>query len=39
VSPTPWCLRYGAFYGPGTWYARDSAIVQMMRRRPPRLQK
>jgi nucleoside-diphosphate-sugar epimerase len=32
-------LRSGAFYGPGNWYARDSAIVQMMRRRLPRLQK
>ena len=26
-------LRYGAFYGPGTWYAPDGAIAQMMRRR------
>jgi nucleoside-diphosphate-sugar epimerase len=26
-------LRYGFFYGPGTWYARDGAIVNMIRDR------
>ena len=26
-------LRYGFFYGPGTWYARDGAIGQMLARR------
>lgn len=26
-------LRYGFFYGRGTWYARDSALVDMVRRR------
>lgn len=26
-------LRYGHFYGPGTWYAPDGAIGKMMRKR------
>lgn len=26
-------LRYGAFYGPGTWYAPDGDIAQQVRRR------
>jgi nucleoside-diphosphate-sugar epimerase len=26
-------LRYGFFYGPGTWYARDGAMAQMIRGR------
>jgi nucleoside-diphosphate-sugar epimerase len=26
-------LRYGFFYGPGTWYARDGAIAAMVRKR------
>jgi nucleoside-diphosphate-sugar epimerase len=26
-------LRYGGFYGPGTWYARDAAIATQMRAR------
>jgi nucleoside-diphosphate-sugar epimerase len=26
-------LRYGAFYGPGTWYARDGSLTRMVRRR------
>jgi nucleoside-diphosphate-sugar epimerase len=26
-------LRYGAFYGPGTWYAPDGAIAEMVRKR------
>jgi nucleoside-diphosphate-sugar epimerase len=26
-------LRYGQLYGPGTWYARDGALVRMLRRR------
>ena len=26
-------LRYGALYGPGTWYARDGDIAEQVRRR------
>lgn len=26
-------LRYGMFYGPGTWYARDGSVTRMVRRR------
>jgi 2-alkyl-3-oxoalkanoate reductase len=26
-------LRYGNFYGPGTWYARDGSLAEMVRRR------
>jgi nucleoside-diphosphate-sugar epimerase len=26
-------MRYGFFYGPGTWYARDGAIATMIRKR------
>ncbi|HZX84229.1 MAG TPA: NAD-dependent epimerase/dehydratase family protein, partial [Reyranella sp.] len=26
-------LRYGFFYGPGTWYRPDGAIAEMVRRR------
>jgi nucleoside-diphosphate-sugar epimerase len=26
-------LRYGFFYGPGTWYARDGVIARLVRRR------
>ncbi|QEC49385.1 NAD(P)-dependent oxidoreductase [Baekduia soli] len=26
-------LRYGFFYGPGTWYARDGAVAELIRRR------
>jgi nucleoside-diphosphate-sugar epimerase len=26
-------LRYGFYYGPGTWYAKDGAIAAMIRRR------
>lgn len=26
-------LRYGFFYGPGTWYAPDGAIAELVRRR------
>lgn len=26
-------LRYGAFYGPGTWYAPDGDIAHQVRRR------
>jgi nucleoside-diphosphate-sugar epimerase len=26
-------LRYGIFYGPGTWYARDAAIARDVKRR------
>jgi nucleoside-diphosphate-sugar epimerase len=26
-------LRYGFFYGPGTWYARNGALSEMIRRR------
>jgi nucleoside-diphosphate-sugar epimerase len=26
-------LRYGFFYGPGTWYAADGAMADMLRRR------
>jgi nucleoside-diphosphate-sugar epimerase len=26
-------LRYGAFYGPGTWYDRDGAMAPIVRRR------
>jgi nucleoside-diphosphate-sugar epimerase len=26
-------LRYGFFYGPGTWYARDGAMAQLIRGR------
>ena len=26
-------LRYGFFYGPGTWYAQGSALVNMVRKR------
>jgi nucleoside-diphosphate-sugar epimerase len=26
-------LRYGFFYGPGTWYARDGAMAQLVRAR------
>ena len=26
-------LRYGAFYGPGTWYSADGDVMTMMRRR------
>jgi 2-alkyl-3-oxoalkanoate reductase len=26
-------LRHGAFYGPGTWYAPDGAIAEMVRKR------
>lgn len=26
-------LRYGAFYGPGTWYAADGEVVDRLRRR------
>ena len=26
-------LRYGIFYGPGTWYARDGSVAEQVRRR------
>lgn len=26
-------LRYGFFYGPGTWYARDGSVGEMVRKR------
>lgn len=32
-SPQPVVLRYGGFYGPGTWYAKDAEIAARMRRR------
>ena len=31
--PVAVVLRYGAFYGPGTWYARDGDIAQRVRKR------
>lgn len=31
--PVAVILRYGAFYGPGTWYAPDGEIARRMRRR------
>lgn len=33
TSPTGVVLRYGFFYGPGTAYAADGALAQMVRRR------
>jgi len=32
-APTGIILRYGAFYGPGTWYAADGEIAARMRNR------
>ena len=32
-SPIAIVLRYGAFYGPGTWYAADGEIARRMRAR------
>lgn len=29
----PIVLRYGGFYGPGTWYSRESGVAGMMRKR------
>lgn len=32
-APVGIVLRYGGFYGPGTWYSADGDVMTMMRRR------